>query len=108
MWTSETCALFIRGVKITSHMKERLIQQLLDGDLQKYLMIKRILHAGSSIASIGGATARRLKAYHAHDKRPWPRHITTSGTPGRNPNNIMAVRNLVACVEMHTKIGDTL
>jgi hypothetical protein len=40
MWSSETCALFIRGVKITSHMKERLTCQLLDGDLQIYLMDK--------------------------------------------------------------------
>jgi hypothetical protein len=31
------------------------------------------------IASIGGATARRLNASHAHDKCPWPMHITTSG-----------------------------
>jgi hypothetical protein len=38
MWSSETCALFIRGVKITSHMKERLTRQLLDGDMQTYLM----------------------------------------------------------------------
>jgi hypothetical protein len=40
MWPSETCALFIRGVKITIHMKERLTQQLLVGDMQKYLMYK--------------------------------------------------------------------
>jgi hypothetical protein len=37
---SETCALFIRGVKIMSHMKERLTQQLLDGDMQEYLVAK--------------------------------------------------------------------
>jgi uncharacterized protein YozE (UPF0346 family) len=40
MWPSETCALFIMGVKITSHMKERLTQHILDGDMQKYLMAK--------------------------------------------------------------------
>jgi hypothetical protein len=33
LWDRETCALFIRGSKITSRMKERLTQQLLDGDL---------------------------------------------------------------------------
>jgi hypothetical protein len=33
MWPSETCALFIRGVQITNHMKEILIKQLLDGDM---------------------------------------------------------------------------
>jgi hypothetical protein len=33
MWPSKTCALFIRGVKITSHMKERLTHKLLDGDM---------------------------------------------------------------------------
>jgi hypothetical protein len=40
VWYSETCALFIRGVKITSHMKERLTRQLLDGDMQTYLIDK--------------------------------------------------------------------
>jgi hypothetical protein len=40
MWSSETCALFVRGVKITIHMKERLTRQLLDGDMQIYLMDK--------------------------------------------------------------------
>jgi hypothetical protein len=40
MWPSERCALFIRGVKLTSNWKERLTQQLLDGDLQEYLMQK--------------------------------------------------------------------
>jgi hypothetical protein len=34
LWDSETCALFIRGSKITSRMKERLTQQLLDADLR--------------------------------------------------------------------------
>jgi hypothetical protein len=34
---SETCDLFIQGSKITSRMKERLIQQLLDADLRAYL-----------------------------------------------------------------------
>jgi hypothetical protein len=40
MWSSETCALFIRGVRIASHMKERLTRQLLDGDMEIYLMDK--------------------------------------------------------------------
>jgi hypothetical protein len=40
MWPNERCALFIRGVKITSSWKERLAQQLLDGYLQEYLMEK--------------------------------------------------------------------
>jgi hypothetical protein len=37
IWDSETCALFIRGSKITSRMKERLTQQLLDADFRAYL-----------------------------------------------------------------------
>jgi hypothetical protein len=37
LWDCENCALFIRGSKITSRMKERLTQQLLDGDLRAYL-----------------------------------------------------------------------
>jgi hypothetical protein len=37
---NERGALFIRGIKITSNWKERLTQQLIDGDLQEYLMDK--------------------------------------------------------------------
>jgi hypothetical protein len=40
LWPNERCALLIRGVKITSNWKERLAQQLLDADLQEYLMDK--------------------------------------------------------------------
>jgi hypothetical protein len=40
MWSSETCALFNRGVKITSPVKERLSRQLLDGDMEMYLIDK--------------------------------------------------------------------
>jgi ribonuclease HI len=40
LWQSERCALFIKGVKTMSNWKERLIQQLLDGDIQEYLMDK--------------------------------------------------------------------
>jgi hypothetical protein len=47
LWDSETCALFRLGRKIMSLMKEKLIQQLLDGDLRSYLMemlnISRVL-----------------------------------------------------------------
>jgi hypothetical protein len=40
MWPFERCALFVRGAKITIHMKERLTQHLLDGDMKQYLMTK--------------------------------------------------------------------
>jgi hypothetical protein len=40
LWHSERCALFIRGVKVTSNWKKRLTQKLLDGDLQECLMEK--------------------------------------------------------------------
>jgi hypothetical protein len=42
---SETCALFIRGSKITSRMKERLTQQLLDADFRAYLEKKELWSA---------------------------------------------------------------
>jgi hypothetical protein len=45
LWDSETCALFIRGSKITSRMKERLTQQLLDIDLRDYLEKKELWSA---------------------------------------------------------------
>jgi hypothetical protein len=38
LWSSERFALFIRGVKVTGNWKERLTQQLLDGDLHEYIM----------------------------------------------------------------------
>jgi hypothetical protein len=40
LYPVERCALFIKGTKITSNWKERLTQQLLDGDLRDYLMEK--------------------------------------------------------------------
>jgi hypothetical protein len=40
LWPNLRCALFTRGVKITSNWKEKLTQQDLDGDLQEYLMEK--------------------------------------------------------------------
>jgi hypothetical protein len=40
MWPNERCAIFITGVKITGKWKERLTQQLMDGDLQEYLVEK--------------------------------------------------------------------
>jgi hypothetical protein len=51
LWPSERCALFIRVVKVTSNWKERLTQQLLDRDLQEYLMQKEqwTLHAFNNI-----------------------------------------------------------
>jgi hypothetical protein len=45
LWHSETCALFIRGSKITSRMKEQLTQQLLDADLRAYLEKKELCSA---------------------------------------------------------------
>jgi hypothetical protein len=51
LWESETCALFIRGSKITSRMKERLTQQLLDADLRAYLE-KKELWSGQQFESI--------------------------------------------------------
>jgi hypothetical protein len=45
LWDSEMCALFIRGSKITSPMKERLTQQLLDADLRAYLENKELWSA---------------------------------------------------------------
>jgi hypothetical protein len=45
LWDSEKCALFIQGSKITSRMKERLTQQLLDADLRAYLEKKELWSA---------------------------------------------------------------
>jgi hypothetical protein len=45
LWDSETCALFILCSKITSRMKERLTQQLLDADLCSYLENKELWSA---------------------------------------------------------------
>jgi hypothetical protein len=45
IWDSETCAMFIRGSKITSRMKERLTQKILDIDLRAYLEKKELWSA---------------------------------------------------------------
>jgi hypothetical protein len=45
LWDSETCALFIRGSKITSRMKELVTQQLLDADVRAYLEKKELWSA---------------------------------------------------------------
>jgi hypothetical protein len=45
LWDSETCALFIRGSKITIRMKEPLTQQLLDAYLRAYLKNKELWSA---------------------------------------------------------------
>jgi hypothetical protein len=50
----------------------------------------------------------RLNTFHLQDKRPWPRHVATIGTLGKNTKNIIADRNLVECVAMRTKTGVTL
>jgi hypothetical protein len=51
MWLSKTCTLFIGDVKISSHMREILTQQILDRDMQNYLMAKE-------------NWTRQAKAYH--------------------------------------------
>jgi hypothetical protein len=45
IWDSETCSLFIRGSKITSRMKERLTQQLVDAYVRSYLEKKELWSA---------------------------------------------------------------
>jgi hypothetical protein len=62
LWDSETCDLFIRGGKITSHMKERLTQQLLDAYLRAYLE-KKELWSAQQFESID------WKNYHSAFKR---------------------------------------
>jgi hypothetical protein len=47
------CARFIKGTKITSNWKERLTQQLLDGDLREYFTEKEQWNEGSSKTYVG-------------------------------------------------------
>jgi transposase len=62
LWSSERCALFIRVSKVTSKWKERLTQQLLDGDLEEYIMQKEqwMTHAFNDICSKRNETASKL------------------------------------------------
>jgi hypothetical protein len=62
LWPSEMFAIFIRGVKVTSNCKERLTQQLLDGDLQEYLMQKEqwLTHSFNNIRWKRNGTALKL------------------------------------------------
>jgi uncharacterized protein YozE (UPF0346 family) len=107
MWSSETFALFIKGVKITSHMKERLTHQLLDWDMQTHLMEKenwtRQIFDSINWRSYGTAFKRLPQSRQLAVAR----HVTTFGTLGGNTKHIMGDRNLVACVAMRTKTGVT-
>jgi hypothetical protein len=47
LYPVERCSLFIKGTKITSNWKERLTQQLVDGDLREYLMEKEKWNEGT-------------------------------------------------------------
>jgi hypothetical protein len=47
LYLGERCALFIKGTKITSNLKERLIQQLLYGDLRELLIEKEQWNEGT-------------------------------------------------------------
>jgi hypothetical protein len=62
LWPNERYALFIRGVKITSNWKERLTQQLLDGDLHEYSMEKEQwkIHSFNNICWKRNETALKL------------------------------------------------
>jgi hypothetical protein len=76
-WPSERCALFVRGVKVTINWKERLTQQLVDGDLQKYLMQKEqwMSHDFNNICWKRNET--ESNKYQRHAKRQQQRCVTT-------------------------------
>jgi hypothetical protein len=62
IWPSESCALFIRSLKVTNNWKEILTQQLLDGDLQEYNMQKEewTSHAFNNICWKRNETASKI------------------------------------------------
>jgi hypothetical protein len=107
MWSSETCALFIRGVKITSHMKERLTRRLLDGDMEIYLMDKENWSRQNfdSINWRGYGTA--FKRLTRSRQTAVAKACHNLWHTGENANNITEARNLVACVVKRTKTGGT-
>jgi hypothetical protein len=107
-WSSETCAFFIRSVKITSHIKEILTHHILDEYMQKYLMDKenwtRQVFNSINWRSYGTA----FKCLPRSRKTAAAKACHNLWHTGGNTNNIMAVRSLLACVAMRTNIGDTL
>jgi hypothetical protein len=104
LWPSERCALFITGVKVTSNWKERLIQQLLDGDLQEYLMQKEqwTTHSFYNIRGKRNETAlkRKSKARQAKQRRC----VTTYGTLALITNNGIVTQKGAVCAAI-IKIG---
>jgi hypothetical protein len=61
MWPSEGRALCTRGLKVTSNWKERLTQQLFDGDLKEYLIQKEqwAMHAFNNLCWKRNETASK-------------------------------------------------
>jgi hypothetical protein len=108
MWRSETCALFIRGVKITGHMKECLTQQLLDGDMQECLMTKD----NSTRQVFDSIQWRSYGAAFKRLPRSWQTVVAKAchnlWHAGENAQSITEARNHVVCAVKHMRIGDTL
>jgi hypothetical protein len=78
------CALFIRGVKVTGNWKERLTHQLLDGDLQKYLMQKEqwSMHSFNNIYWKRNETAlKRISKAHQASTANMCHNLRYTGAP---------------------------
>jgi hypothetical protein len=97
IWPSERCALFVRGVKVTSNWKERLTHQLLAGDLQEYLMQKEhwSTHSFINICLKRNETARKQISKARQAKTAKMCHNLRH--TGSRHGNVMAKQNRVAC-----------
>jgi hypothetical protein len=101
LWDSETCALFTRGSKITSCMKERRTQHLFDADLRAYVEKKELwsAHQFDSIDWTNYSSAfKRL----SKGRQTQP---TIYGTPELGTNNTTEKRKHTVCATVIQKIG---
>jgi hypothetical protein len=107
LWDSETCALFIQGSKITSHMKERLTQQLLDDDLRSYIEKKEhwsAYHFESIDWTNYSSAFKRLS-------KGWQTAVVKATHnlwhTGLDTNNTLETRNHTACAIARQRTGVT-
>jgi hypothetical protein len=106
LWPRERCVIFIRGVKVKSNWKERLTQQLLNGELQEYIMQKEQWTSHAFNKNVGRETRQRQKEYQRHVKRQLQICVTTQGSRVLVINYGTAKINHASCAG-NMKIVDT-
>jgi hypothetical protein len=92
---------------MTSRMKERLTQQLLDGDLRSYLVEKEHWNAQHFEDWTNFSTVFKRLPKGRHTAVAKATHQQYYGAPGLDINNTMDTLNHAACASVRQKTGAT-